>query len=91
MRFYCSLNCILKHLPVLLVLRRTDGLGGSVFSFFKGLAGQKAITKEAIAPVLDKMKEHLICELQFTLDIFLPEVKCFTRNVRVQNTIESFA
>jgi len=34
--------------------------GGSVFSFFKGLAGQKAITPEAIAPVLEKMKEHLI-------------------------------
>ena len=37
-------------------------IGGSVFSFFKGLAGQKAITKEAIEPVLEKMREHLICK-----------------------------
>jgi len=37
--------------------------GGSVFSFFKGLAGQKAITKEAAAPVLEKMREHLICKV----------------------------
>ena len=40
----------------------TDGIGGSVFSFFKGLAGQKAITKEAMMPVLDKMREHLCCK-----------------------------
>ena len=39
----------------------TDGIGGSVFSFFKGLAGQKAITKEAMMPILDKMREHLCC------------------------------
>jgi len=45
-----------------------DGIGGSVFSFFKGLAGQKAITKEAMAPVLDKMREHL-CSKNVATDI----------------------
>ena len=40
----------------------TSSFGGGFFSFFKGLAGQKAITKDAMAPVLDKMREHLCCE-----------------------------
>ncbi|EDO46043.1 predicted protein [Nematostella vectensis] len=31
----------------------------SVFSFFKGLAGQSTLAKEQISPVLEKMKEHL--------------------------------
>ena len=40
----------------------SSDFGGSIFSFFKGIAGQKAITKDAILPVLDKMREHLCCE-----------------------------
>jgi len=36
-----------------------SSFGGGVFTFFKGLVGQKAITREAMEPVLDKMREHL--------------------------------
>lgn len=39
---------------------KSSGLGGGLFSFFKGLAGQKTLTLDDINPVLDKMKEHLI-------------------------------
>merc|ERR1719494_1181549 len=45
-----------------------SGFGGSVFSFFKGLAGQNAITAEAIEPVLRKMMEHL-CSKNVATDI----------------------
>ena len=34
--------------------------GGGVFSFFKSLTGGKTITQESMAPVLERMKEHLI-------------------------------
>ncbi|XP_065192119.1 signal recognition particle receptor subunit alpha-like [Sycon ciliatum] len=34
--------------------------GGGVLGFFKGLVSSKVITKESLAPVLDKMKEHLV-------------------------------
>ncbi len=34
--------------------------GGGVFSFFKSLTGGKTITRAAMDPVLEKMKEHLI-------------------------------
>lgn len=33
-----------------------------VFSMFKGLVGSKALTKEDMAPVLEKMKDHLIAK-----------------------------
>eukprot|EP00794_Sanderia_malayensis_P011040 gene11040-12205_t len=42
--------------------------GSGFFSFFKGLAGQKAITKEAMLPILDKMREHL-CSKNVASDI----------------------
>lgn len=35
---------------------------GGVFAWFKGLAGQKTLTKETVEPVLEKMREHLIGE-----------------------------
>ena len=35
-------------------------LSGGVFSFFMNLAGGKTITQDTMAPVLEKMKEHLI-------------------------------
>ncbi|KAM7440417.1 hypothetical protein ABFA07_010366 [Porites harrisoni] len=41
---------------------KSSGLGGGLFSFFKGLAGQKTLTLDDITPVLDKMKEHLIAK-----------------------------
>ncbi|XP_068687236.1 signal recognition particle receptor subunit alpha-like [Montipora capricornis] len=41
---------------------KSSGLGGGLFSFFKGLAGQKTLTLEDINPVLDKMKEHLVAK-----------------------------
>ena len=31
-----------------------------MFSFFKTLTGGKTISREAMAPALDKMKDHLI-------------------------------
>lgn len=37
-----------------------SGLTGGMFSFFKGLAGQKTLSQEQVTPVLDKMKDHLI-------------------------------
>ncbi|XP_078381300.1 signal recognition particle receptor subunit alpha-like [Oculina patagonica] len=41
---------------------KSSGMGGGLFSFFKGLAGQKTLTLDDINPVLDKMKEHLIAK-----------------------------
>ena len=38
----------------------TPSKGGGVFSFFKNLTGGKTITQEGMAPVLERMKEHLI-------------------------------
>lgn len=31
-----------------------------MFSFFKSLTAGKVVTREGMAPILDKMKEHLI-------------------------------
>lgn len=52
------------------VRTKSAGLGGGLFSFFKGLAGQKTLTLEDINPVLDKMKEHLVGKtlMNFALD-----------------------
>lgn len=33
---------------------------GGMFSIFKGLVGSKALTKESMRPVLDKLQDHLI-------------------------------
>lgn len=33
-----------------------------VFSMFKGLVGSKALTRDDMAPVLEKMKDHLIAK-----------------------------
>ncbi|KAJ7333098.1 hypothetical protein OS493_018273 [Desmophyllum pertusum] len=41
---------------------KSSSLGGGLFSFFKGLAGQKTLTLDDINPVLEKMKEHLIAK-----------------------------
>ena len=45
---------------IIVFFSKSSGLGGGLFSFFKGLAGQKTLTLDDINPVLDKMKEHLI-------------------------------
>lgn len=43
-----------------------------MFSMFKNLVGSKTLSKEDLAPVLEKMKDHLIGELQlWNTDIFL--------------------
>lgn len=61
-----------------------SGLTGGVFSFFKGLAGQKTLTHEQVAPVLDKMKDHLICEFQFKICIhFVMEKMYFNKSILV--------
>ncbi|XP_077985006.1 signal recognition particle receptor subunit alpha-like [Glandiceps talaboti] len=36
--------------------------GFGMFNMFKGLVGSKTLSKEDLAPVLDKMREHLICK-----------------------------
>ncbi|KAL0267195.1 UNVERIFIED_CONTAM: hypothetical protein PYX00_009541 [Menopon gallinae] len=36
--------------------------GKGVFSMFRGLVGSKALTREDMQPVLDKMKDHLIAK-----------------------------
>ena len=60
---YCSFHVIYLPLTSYFCLdfcSKSSGLGGGLFSFFKGLAGQKTLTLDDINPVLDKMKEHLI-------------------------------
>jgi len=42
--------------------------GGGVWGFFKGLAGQKAITEETLAPMLNTMREHL-CSKNVAINI----------------------
>lgn len=34
--------------------------GGGMFSFFKSLTGGKTISKEAMEPALERMKDHLV-------------------------------
>ena len=41
-----------------------------MFSFFKGLAGQKTLTLDDITPVLDKMKEHLIGNTKYIILLY---------------------
>ena len=48
-----------QKLPFLLSCSSGGG-GGGVFSFFKSLTSGKVVTREGMAPVLEKMKEHLI-------------------------------
>lgn len=59
-----SVKCISFHILsiclIIIFFSKSSGLGGGLFSFFKGLAGQKTLTLDDINPVLDKMKEHLI-------------------------------
>ncbi|XP_022826670.1 signal recognition particle receptor subunit alpha homolog [Spodoptera litura] len=38
----------------------TQKKSGGMFSIFKGLVGSKALTKESMRPVLDKLQDHLI-------------------------------
>jgi len=40
--------------------KSSEKSGGSVFNFFSGLAGQKAITKDSMVPILERTREHLI-------------------------------
>ncbi|XP_070548555.1 signal recognition particle receptor subunit alpha-like [Ptychodera flava] len=42
--------------------KNTSRSGFGVFSMFKGLVGSKTLTKEDVAPALDKMKDHLIAK-----------------------------
>ena len=35
---------------------------GGLFGIFKSLSMSKTLTKESVAPALEKMKDHLICE-----------------------------
>jgi len=37
---------------------------------FRGLVGSKALTKEALQPALDKMRDHLIGKLNSILECF---------------------
>ena len=40
--------------------RAQQNSSGGVFSFFKSLTAGRTITVEIMAPVMEKMKEHLI-------------------------------
>lgn len=62
-------HCV-ERVIFVVVRAKPAGLGGGLFSFFKGLAGQKTLTLEDINPVLDKMKEHLVGKIlmNFALD-----------------------
>ena len=40
--------------------QRANKSTSRVFSMFKGLVGQKALTRDDIDPVLEKLREHLI-------------------------------
>ena len=42
-----------------------------MFNMFKGLVGQKSITRENMQPILDKLKDHMIGEHYFFYIIFL--------------------
>ena len=39
--------------------------GGGFFSSLKSLVGAKTLTSESMKPVMDRMKEHLICKCAF--------------------------
>lgn len=43
-----------------LIYRAQQNSSGGVFSFFKSLTAGRTITVEIMAPVMEKMKEHLI-------------------------------
>lgn len=40
----------------------SPGKSKGMFSMFRGLVGSKALTKEDMLPVLDKMRDHLIAK-----------------------------
>lgn len=46
---------------ILFHYRQSKGYG--MFNMFKGLVGQKSITRENMQPILDKLKDHMIGEL----------------------------
>jgi len=57
---------------------------GGVFSFFQGLAGQKAITAEAMAPILDKMREHLVSK---NVAVDIAEKLCKSVEVKLEGKV----
>ena len=51
-------------------LNSSKGMGG-LFSSLKSLVGAKILTKETIAPVMEKMQEHLVGKPLTTIRISL--------------------
>jgi len=61
-----------------------ESSSGGVFSFFQGLAGQKAITAEAMAPILDKMREHLVSK---NVAVDIAEKLCKSVEVKLEGKV----
>merc|ERR1719193_2501568 len=61
-----------------------ESVTGGVFSFFQGLAGQKAITAEAMAPILDKMREHLVSK---NVAVDIAEKLCKSVEVKLEGKV----
>ena len=43
--------------------KKVANKSGGLFSSLKSLVGAKVLTQESIAPVMEKMQDHLICGL----------------------------
>lgn len=69
MTFLCSNNVTFKS-----TAKSSSKSGFGVFSMFKNLVGSKSLTMEDIQPVVDKMKDHLICKHFFFFVVFLLKV-----------------
>lgn len=61
MTFLCSNN----NVTFKSTAKSSSKSGFGVFSMFKNLVGSKSLTMEDIQPVVDKMKDHLICKQFF--------------------------
>ncbi|CAG8826692.1 22529_t:CDS:2, partial [Dentiscutata erythropus] len=63
--------------------------GSSMFSFFKNITGQKAITEEDLAQVLANMKEHLI-KKNVAADISTHLCESVAKNLIINNLTDYF-
>ena len=49
---------------------------GGFFSMFRGLVGANALTREALQPALDKMRDHLIGKRYFKFFVWIILMVC---------------
>jgi len=64
--------------------KHKESASGGVFSFFQGLAGQKAISAEAMEPILDKMREHLVSK---NVAVDIAEKLCKSVEVKLEGKV----